>query len=81
MPKLNPDERDELLIELKTVMVGMEGTEEKGMAGDIKEIIKQQKIQNGKVTKNTTFRKFGTWVGGTLFLAILILLGNMLIGG
>ncbi len=81
MLELKPEERDELLIELKTVMVGMEGTEEKGMAGDIKEIIKQQKIQNSKVGKNTTFRKFGTRVGGTLFLAILILLGNMLIGG
>ena len=74
-------ERDDLLVELKTIMVGLEGTEETGMAGDIKEIIKQQKIQTGKIGRNTTFRKLGTWIGAILFLAIVTLLGNMLMGG
>ncbi len=50
--KLTPTQRDELLIELKTVIVGMEGTDERGMAGDIKEIKNQVRKQNGKIFKN-----------------------------
>ena len=50
---MNDSERDALLMELKTAVVGIEGTEEKGMAGDIKEIKENGKKQNGRVRKNT----------------------------
>ncbi len=52
---LKPAERDELLIELKTAVVGMEGTDERGMAGDIKEIKDALKKQNGRIRKNTVY--------------------------
>lgn len=78
---MNVAERDKLLIELKTVIIGMKGSEEDGMAGDIKEIKRHIADQNGKVDKNTTFRKVGTWIGGILFIAILTLVGDMIIGG
>jgi len=49
---MKPAERDELLIELKTAVVGIKNTEEKGMAGDIKDIKKHIVKQNGKIIKN-----------------------------
>ena len=51
---LNPSERDELLIELKTAVVGLKDTDEKGIVGDIKDIKDALKKQNGRVRKNTT---------------------------
>lgn len=51
MPKTQ-DEIKEILIEVKTAVLGIEGTDEKGMAGDIKEIKQQIKKQNGKIMKN-----------------------------
>ena len=50
---LKPEERDELLIELKTAVVGMKDTDEKGMVGDVKEIKDTLKKQNGRIRKNT----------------------------
>ena len=45
-------ETHKTVIELKTVLVGMKGTEDKGMVGDLKELSKNQRSMNGKVTKN-----------------------------
>lgn len=50
---LKPSERDELLIELNTAMVGLKGTDEKGMVGDIREIKETLIKQNGRIRKNT----------------------------
>lgn len=50
---LKPTERDALLVELKTVMVGIEGTDDRGMAGDLKEIKRTLIKQNGRIRKNT----------------------------
>jgi len=49
---LKPSERDELLVELKTAVVGMKDTDEKGLVGDIKEIKETLKKQNGKIARN-----------------------------
>ena len=46
------EDRDRYLTELRMAILGIENTEEKGMAGDIKEIKDQLKKQNGKITKN-----------------------------
>ena len=51
--KLTPNERDELLIELRTAVVGIKDTADKGMAGDIKELKNQLLRQNGRIRKNT----------------------------
>ena len=50
---LKPSERDELLVELKTAVVGIKDTDEKGLVGDIKEIKESIKKQNGRIRKNT----------------------------
>ena len=50
---LKPEERDELLIELRTAIVGIKNTDMKGMVGDIKEINDNIKKQNGRIRKNT----------------------------
>jgi len=50
---LKPSERDELLIELKTAMVGLKDTDEKGMVGDIKDIKDTIRKQNGRIRNNT----------------------------
>ena len=47
-------ERDKTLIEVRTVLVGIEGTDDKGIAGDIKEIKTQLLKINTRVTQNTT---------------------------
>ena len=56
---LKPSERDELLVglhttitEVKTAVVGIAGTDERGMAGDIKEIKDTLKKQNGRIARN-----------------------------
>ena len=46
------EDRDRYLTELRMAILGIENTEEKGMAGDIKEIKDQLKKQNGKINKN-----------------------------
>ena len=51
--KLKPSERDELLIELKTAVVGIENTDERGLVGDMKEIKVSLRKQNGRIRKNT----------------------------
>ena len=50
---LKPSERDELLVELKTAVVGIKDTDEKGLVGDIKEIKESVRRQNGRIRKNT----------------------------
>ena len=49
---MTDDERDELLIELKTAVVGIPGTDDGGMATTIKGINEHLIRQNGKIDKN-----------------------------
>lgn len=49
---MKADERDELLIELRTAMLGVKGTDEKGIAGDVKEVKDHLKDLNKKTTKH-----------------------------
>ena len=74
---MNIAERDELLVRVDERLKALKDGDE----GAVPEILERLTRLNGRVSKNTTFRKFGTWVGGTLFLAILILIGNILMGG
>ena len=69
--KLTPEQRDQYLIELKTAVIGIEGTEDDGLVGDVKDVKAELKRLNGSVRTNTTFRKIGTWVGSTVVLLII----------
>ena len=57
---MKAQERDELLVELKTAMLGVRNTEDNGMVGDIKEIKAHLTIINGDVNQNTIWRKIHT---------------------
>ena len=57
---MKAQERDELLVELKTAMLGVRNTEDNGMVGDIKEIKAHLTIINGDVNRNTIWRKIHT---------------------
>ncbi len=47
------EEINEVTIELRVVLLGVPNTEDKGMAGDIKELKNQLLRQNGRIRKNT----------------------------
>ena len=51
---------------LYTVILGVENTDENGMAGDIKDIITHLKELNGSVKTNTAWRKVIVSVGGSI---------------
>ena len=63
---MNAKDRDELMIELRTAMLGVKGTEDNGMAGDMKEIKKRLDKLNGSVQKNTAWRKVLVTIGGAI---------------
>jgi len=56
---------------LETVVIGIPDTDDRGMAGEIKEINKHLAELNGQVKINTIFRRIGTWVSCAIFLALL----------
>ncbi len=59
-------------------MYGVEGSEEKGMVGDVKEVrIRLQSMDNA-VSANTTWRRLVTGIGGGCFLAIFGILAKLL---
>ena len=68
---LKPTERDNLLIELKTALVGIEGTEDNGIVGDVKEIKKSLGKVKIDVAKNTTWRKAGMGIIGSLITVLI----------
>ncbi len=74
---MNAAERDELLIRVDERLKALKDGDE----GAVPEVIERLTRLNGRVAKNSTFRKVGTWVGGILFLVIITLLGNVLMGG
>ena len=56
---------------LETVVTGVPDTDDRGIAGAIKEIRDHLAELNGQVKINTIFRKAGTWVSCAIFLALL----------
>lgn len=55
---------EKLINELHQAVLGVPGTDDTGMVGDIKEVKKYQRDQNGKVMKNTIYRKIYAGIGG-----------------
>ncbi len=82
LPKrLKVEERDELFRQTHQALLGVPGTDEKGMAGDIKEIKTRLKILNGQVSLNTLYRKIGTGVSVIVLTALIGLLVKLFNGG
>jgi len=60
---------DDMIKELHTVVFGVPGTDEKGMAKQVNDIGKDLRILNGAVKTNTTWRKALCWSLGILTAA------------
>ena len=78
---MKTDERDELLIELRTAVLGVKGSDEKGIVGDVKAIKKHQEEQNDHILnaliasgKNTVWRKVIVGIGGLYITTTIALL-------
>ncbi len=62
---------DEMIKDLYIVMLGVPGTDEKGMAGDVRDMNKELKLLNGAVKTNTTWRKAFCWILGLITTALV----------
>jgi len=60
---------DDMIKELHTVVFGVLGTDEKGMAKQVNDIEKNLRILNGAVKTNTTWRKTLCWIIGIITAA------------
>ena len=62
---------EKLINELHQAVLGVPGTEDGGMAGDIKKIKDDQKENFIATTKNTVWRKVIAGVGGTVIVIVV----------
>ena len=69
---------EDMIKELYTVMLGVPDTDDRGMAGDCREIKKQLKELNGSVKTNTTWRKAFCWALGLMATGFGIFAGMVL---
>ena len=69
---MKPAQRDDLIKQIHQSIYGVGGTEDKGMAGDVKEMKDCLKKVKSDVTKNTTFRKVATTIFTGTFIGVLI---------
>ena len=63
---------EKLINELHQAVLGVPGTDDTGMAGDIKEMRDDQREQNGRILRNTIYRKITVGIGGMLALAFIL---------
>ena len=78
---MKPAERDILIHDIWKGIYGIPGTDERGMAGDIKEIVEQQRIQNGSILRNTIWRRVIIGVGGTSIIGLAGWMIRLTFGG
>ncbi len=64
-----PKTQKQLTQEVHQGMYGVEGTDDKGLVGDLKELVKEARIQNGRVSKNS--RRINIIVGVLIGTGIL----------
>jgi len=64
--------------EMHTVLLGVKGTEDTGVVGQIKDIADQVKETNGCVRTNTAWRKAHTWLIGIAITVIIIVVTQLL---
>ena len=68
---MNNTDRDRILTELWTAVLGVKDTDDNGIVGDIKEIRYDFKDLRPQVAKNTAFRRIGTPIIGTVITAVI----------
>ena len=61
---------EQMIQELYTVILGIPGTQEKGMAKKIDDVEEHLRELNGSVKTNTTWRKAMCWVMGIIVTAL-----------
>ena len=61
---------EQMIQELYTVILGVPGTEDKGMAKQVRDVEKHLRELNGNVRTNTTWRKAMCWVLGIIVTAL-----------
>ena len=69
----------EMIQKIYTVILGVPETDNKGMAGDMKEVKEHLKQLNGKVNTNTTWRKAMCW-GFPILVGVVGYLFHLLFG-
>jgi len=74
---MNPEEARQLQ-EVHQAVLGVPHTDNKGLCGEIKAIKLQLGDLNGQVTRNTVFRKIGTWLSGAITITLIGLLAKLL---
>ena len=62
----------EMIEGIYTVLLGVPGTDEKGVVGDIKSLGEQVQGISRAVQTNTTWRKALAWVLGTIVTAAIV---------
>ena len=72
-----PKTESEMIQELYTVTIGIPGTRNKGIIGDVREIKTELQRLNGSVTTNTTWRKAFCFIIPLITSGLGVVLGVM----
>ena len=64
---------EEKITEIHTVLLGVPGTKDNGVVGNLKRMGKQLDILNGAVKTNTAWRKAMVWIIGTMITGFIII--------
>lgn len=62
-----------LIAEIHTVLLGVPGTKDTGVVGNLRRIEKQLDTLNGAVNTNTAWRKALVWIVGAMITGFIIL--------
>jgi len=71
MPEITIEQVYREIQQLKTVLLGVPGTDDMGLYGQVKDMVKLQKEINGTVRSTATWCKALKWVVGLLALALI----------
>jgi len=73
-PKNNKTNR-QMIEEIYTVLLGVPGTEDNGLVGELKDLGRQVQGISRAVQTNTTWRKALMWVVGIILTSVGVLFG------
>lgn len=73
--ELDNKSEKQLLTEIHTILLGVPGTDEKGVVGKLRELSEQTQGISRAVQTNTTWRKAFAWVIGVIITAVGIMAG------
>lgn len=72
MVSQNSKTNREMIEEIYTVLLGVPGTDERGVVGDIRSLSEQVRGISRAVQTNTTWRRTLVWLMGVLITAVII---------